>query len=228
MDAYIYNADLWCKQCARKIMERCGEDTGDSDEYPQGPYSNGGGPADCPAHCAGCGTMLENPLTEDGKEYVRESLHRYMELGAGDKDVLQKWSEYYGISFPSPEGSIECEKLGQKCALEAIEAAGADPTDADGESLLPTEPMEGDWDYLADNIQSREPTDEERVRFSRAFRKAMANHATVTISSGMGSDTATCPGCESEIAICDEAIGTEIFCPECDTILRVKYQKEKQ
>jgi len=34
----------------------------DCDEYPVGPYPEGGGEADYPRHCDHCGLFLRNPL----------------------------------------------------------------------------------------------------------------------------------------------------------------------
>jgi hypothetical protein len=84
MKAYIYQADIYCEDCGQAIkteLDKAGktpadpddEYTFDSDEYPKGPYSDGGGEADSPQHCADCHTFLENPLTSDGREYVREN-----------------------------------------------------------------------------------------------------------------------------------------------------------
>ena len=87
MKAYIYKADLWCQDCGKKVCERLDgegkrpedvldESSYDSDEYPKGPYPNGGGEADCPQNCAGCEIPLENPLTADGYLYLVEMLER--------------------------------------------------------------------------------------------------------------------------------------------------------
>ncbi|MDZ4250273.1 MAG: hypothetical protein U0990_09320 [Candidatus Nanopelagicales bacterium] len=99
MNVYIYQADLWCEACGRAIKAQPDvtapadpedESSYDSDEYPKGPYPDGGGEADTPQHCAAgpaCvnaleldgnkyGMLLENPLTKDGREYVREAVKR--------------------------------------------------------------------------------------------------------------------------------------------------------
>lgn len=95
MHAYIYNADIYCAKCGREIQQTLGTscDTGDSNDFPQGPYADGGGEADCPHHCGGCRLFLENPLTEDGYSYVREAV----ESATGDSEVLQAWAEFYDI-----------------------------------------------------------------------------------------------------------------------------------
>jgi hypothetical protein len=114
MNAYIYQAALFCEDCGRSIRKRLkqegkapdsprDESTYDSDEYPKGPYQDGGGEADSPQHCgagADClnameledgrkvGAWLENPLTSHGVEYVRQAI----EDGG---DVAEFWAEVY-------------------------------------------------------------------------------------------------------------------------------------
>ena len=90
MDAWIFQADVYCDDCARELIAECkGSDTGDSDDYPQGPYPDGGGEADCPQHCGSCGVFLENPLTGEGYEYVRT--HDVV------SPVTDEWRAFYGI-----------------------------------------------------------------------------------------------------------------------------------
>lgn len=78
--AYIYCADLYCANCAEKIMADLSKPEGEegldygSDDYPCGPYADGGGEADSVQHCADCGELLENPLTEEGLEHLRDML----------------------------------------------------------------------------------------------------------------------------------------------------------
>lgn len=95
MRAYIYQADIYCEPCIKIMLEGLGlepaDDTGDSDDYPQGPYADGGGEADCPQHCGGCGEFLENPLTDDGRAYVLESVR------AGE--APEEWRAYYTITL---------------------------------------------------------------------------------------------------------------------------------
>jgi hypothetical protein len=86
MNAYIYQADIYCEDCGERIKainqkrwslawQTAGVsvepfDHEDSDHLPQGPYPDGGGEADTPQHCAGCMIPLGNPLTAEGVEYV--------------------------------------------------------------------------------------------------------------------------------------------------------------
>jgi len=114
MNVYIYQADLICEDCGKQISKeltkalKAPEDpedecSYDSDDFPKGPYPNGGGEADIPNHCgmhrncvnvtefdlikAGC--FLENPLTEDGYKYV-EKISSIGELG-------KLWKEFYNV-----------------------------------------------------------------------------------------------------------------------------------
>jgi hypothetical protein len=109
MDAYIYQAALWCEECAAEIqlevpvpqganLEDNDEATWDSDDYPKGPYADGGGEADTPQHCDGCGEFLENPLTEDGHLYVIEAIVEHLANGRGTASVLTEWADEYSIS----------------------------------------------------------------------------------------------------------------------------------
>ena len=101
MNAYMYQAALYCEDCGEAIREQLSkadpgklqpslEHTYDSDDYPKGPYIDGGGESDWPQHCDSCGTFLENPLTSDGYEYVAEALAR-------GGEVAELWADYYGV-----------------------------------------------------------------------------------------------------------------------------------
>lgn len=95
MDVYIYQADIYCAACGEAIRQRLGLacEAEDSDAWPQGPYSNGGGEADTPQHCGGCSVFLENPLTGDGYDYVREQAADKSSAGG----VIREWLEFYDI-----------------------------------------------------------------------------------------------------------------------------------
>lgn len=122
MDVYMFQAALLCKWCgeqARKQLTDAGkaptdpddESSYDSDQFPKGPYSNGGGEADSPQHCDMCALFLENPLTPDGDAYVREQVAPYEypdengdvatwpEIAQRARDdnqpVLADWIDYY-------------------------------------------------------------------------------------------------------------------------------------
>ena len=105
--AYIYQADLYCEDCAKAIMAHLSTaaDPSDSDDYPQGPYR---GEADSPWHCGNhtdclnaedlpnfgrVGMFLENPLTTEGYAYVQEAI-----ANSGPSDpAIQLWQDYYHI-----------------------------------------------------------------------------------------------------------------------------------
>lgn len=63
MRHYLYGGKLYCNECA-KGLGLFGE--------VEGPYDDS--PDDYPLHCAGCGTFLENTLTEYGLQYVAECI----------------------------------------------------------------------------------------------------------------------------------------------------------
>lgn len=99
MNAYVFQAALYCEDCGNAIKaeldlakktpdEPDDEHTFDSDEYPKGPYSDGGGEADCPQYCDDCGEFLENPLTSDGMQWV-------------ENDGAIEQREYYGLNTNS-------------------------------------------------------------------------------------------------------------------------------
>ena len=110
MKAYAFNASLFCEDCGKRLVAAMDaketQDNGDSDQYPQGPYPHGGGEADTPQHCEACGVFLENPLTPDGDNYVREKANEHDEgdmawseiADAADRDgqpTLAEWIRFY-------------------------------------------------------------------------------------------------------------------------------------
>lgn len=104
MNAYIFQAALLCEDCAEQVRRELevpidpgDERTWDSDDYPKGPYPDGGGESDYPQHCDHCDAFLENPLTAEGEAYVREALE---ESAEDPTDIEAEWSSYYGIPIP--------------------------------------------------------------------------------------------------------------------------------
>ena len=110
MDAYIFRGALYCSKCAREIKREVKaewkakmgdepfDDDGDSEGYPEGPYEDGGGESDSPAHCDQCHVFLENSLTRDGEKYVIESVRRAKEKlknGEWPSPVVLEWEKYY-------------------------------------------------------------------------------------------------------------------------------------
>jgi hypothetical protein len=102
MDAYVYMAALYCSDCARKIQRELEDEgetihTGDSGDWPQGPYRDGGGESDSPQHCDECGYFLRNPLTPEGREYVKQAWIESLDRDPEDNKVVYEWVQWYGI-----------------------------------------------------------------------------------------------------------------------------------
>jgi hypothetical protein len=124
LDAYIYEAALWCGPCVirtlvaekkaapaaidmppaealEQIVAANGftsESDCDSDNLQKGPYANGGGEADTPQHCDGCGVFFENPLTGDGLIYVEDAIRDCLtakKLPGPVNDAVVEWVDFY-------------------------------------------------------------------------------------------------------------------------------------
>ncbi len=126
--AYMYKAALYCQHCGEEIKKHLStsgnvpqnldETQYDSDSYPKGPYPDGGGEADSPQHCDKCGRFLENPLTQEGIEYVRRAVDDYDPSGGGSAPVIQEWMDFYsdvlggaeddGIHTSAETGQLAC------------------------------------------------------------------------------------------------------------------------
>jgi hypothetical protein len=97
MNAYIYQAALYCETCADSLRANLDAftnpaDRDDSDRYPIGPYPDGGGEADSPAHCDHCQAFLENPLTSVGYDYVHEA------IADGSGVCAAEWAAFYDLT----------------------------------------------------------------------------------------------------------------------------------
>ena len=126
------DADIYCGGCGMAIrneLDRQGkapdnpddELSYDSNEYPKGPYDEGGGEADSFQHCGAgdecinaivdddgtkVGAFLENSLTSDGVRYVCEYLLEYTGGHGGSAFVLDVWVEalgWYGLDDDDQE-----------------------------------------------------------------------------------------------------------------------------
>lgn len=124
-DYYIYQADVYCEDCAKAIKARLkkaglrpkdykDETTFDSGDWPKGPYSDE--ESDSPEHCgsgAECldpteidgekyGKFLENPLTIEGQKYVLEQ-HK-----ESPSKVTEFWLTFYDyIEVDEPDDDAE-------------------------------------------------------------------------------------------------------------------------
>jgi len=115
--SHIYQADVWCDDCAGAISARLGreglapenpddERTFDSDEYPK--RADDDDEADTPQHCAAgehCINAVTLPsgekvgylfgeLTAVGVEYVKEAIEEAA-AGLGSREVTDLWQQHY-------------------------------------------------------------------------------------------------------------------------------------
>ena len=136
MNAYMFQAAWWCEDCiARDHGHDYQEPVGpfDSGDSPAGPYPDGGGEADTPQHCDSCGRFLENALTADGTECVRElaaQLHgaervsdRYFKDLVWSSDCIEEWADFYGITAPDATGAAATLEDRVNAKLQAVAAA---------------------------------------------------------------------------------------------------------
>jgi hypothetical protein len=103
---YVFQSAIYCETCAKQIEAGCKTRGSqfwpesmreDSDHYPQGPYSIGFDEFDSPQHCDACGMFLENPLTQDGVDYIRDAIKR----NDGNPVVLKQWRDFYKTELES-------------------------------------------------------------------------------------------------------------------------------
>lgn len=151
-EAYAYQAALLCEDCGRAVSEelRAGgaQDDGDSDDFPQGPYPDGGGEADSAHFCdrgrdclsavevAGhkLGQPLGNPLTGDGVEALVGSVKRDLVSNKKfDREVgrllAHVWGDYLRdmlarVLLPPKLPALE-QLLGRRYALDRVVLADA-------------------------------------------------------------------------------------------------------
>jgi hypothetical protein len=123
-DAYVYQTDLLCEDCAHEIARKLDKkkviDDGDSDTYPQGPHRDGGGESDSFHFCGlgpkcinsveidrqKIGCPLGNPLTRDGAIRLREQVVEDLLSPTIFKRLLGRllrrvWSDYTGGDYSS-------------------------------------------------------------------------------------------------------------------------------
>lgn len=120
-DVYMYQAALLCEDCGKRVMKELDElgqeDTGDSEQYPQGPYGDGGGEADSPNHCDNgrqcinavavpggvpIGCPLGNPLTIYGAKHLIGTIAEdVLRLDDHARAVGRLWRSLYPHAEPS-------------------------------------------------------------------------------------------------------------------------------
>lgn len=114
MDVYIYQAAFLCRDCGEALIKHLDAsgiiDTGDTDDYPQGPYPDGGGESDSAEFCDSMeycvnawtpkgwprkvGVFLENPLTTDGRKDIQERISK-----SPENPVSQMLADFYGMEL---------------------------------------------------------------------------------------------------------------------------------
>lgn len=128
MDAYIYQAALYCEGCGERIanmLRAAGkapplphiETTYDSDEFPKGPYGDGGGESDAPQHCDECHCFLENPLTSDGVSYVYDMVLEHLHDARGQAETIAEWIEFYGLDIAGLMAHAPTRRVAEDSAL---------------------------------------------------------------------------------------------------------------
>ena len=114
MNVYVYQAALLCEDCGEATREqltegqrRAGppwpdwwldpndEQSYDSDDYPKGPYDDGGGESDTPGHCDQCSMFLENPLTTEGYDYVLDAVAVALQRSKHLRNPVRQWWSFY-------------------------------------------------------------------------------------------------------------------------------------
>lgn len=119
---YIYQADVWCENCATEIAATLDaegktppnvmdEASYDSDNYPKGPFFEE--ESDAPEHCSGCKIFLENPLTADGTEYMTQMVDKAVAEGRGEEPHIKEWMDFYGYR-PEEKNMIESSDASDK------------------------------------------------------------------------------------------------------------------
>ena len=109
IDTYVYNADLYCEDCGLSIKNDLDNNNigvnkidpinmEDSNYYPQYVGDSGGGESDSPQHCGNCSMFLENSLTSDGENYLKEMIAEGSTNGIQDL-IHAEWKQYYNYLF---------------------------------------------------------------------------------------------------------------------------------
>ena len=149
---YIYQADTWCEDCGRAertvlnqiasdaidgdchaaprtgaaLVEALGfdpdgESAYDSGDYPAGPYP--AGEADTPQHCSKCNRFLENPLTEDGVNYLENEVETWVGDGRDPDSPVPGWVAFYAPQLEAAR-RLELERMKDDPAFMAGVRAG--------------------------------------------------------------------------------------------------------
>jgi hypothetical protein len=140
-DVYMFAAALYCEACGEKIRaditaqgkapaDPDEESTYDSDDFPKGPFPDGGGESDSPQHCDACHVFLENELTSEGRVYVAEKVDSDIVHGRLDSVAVTQWYPFYDVGL-SPR-AIRLGRMTPAMRAEADATDGTLDTYADG------------------------------------------------------------------------------------------------
>ena len=107
-DAYAYDGELWCPDCARTLMRELDDagvvDDETTDTYPQPAF---GLESDSLDYCAKCGWHLEHSLTDDGVKNVIAMIRQGNLSGRTMEAILYHADNYPEIARtldpPDPE-----------------------------------------------------------------------------------------------------------------------------
>lgn len=89
--SWTHNAAIYCDDC--KPDNGCSADRCDDSECCPQPVFSTNDEADTPQHCAACNVFLENALTGDGMEWLREALSSER----GTDEIKDEWRSFYGL-----------------------------------------------------------------------------------------------------------------------------------
>lgn len=122
---YMFQGTLYCEDCGQTIQDKIrkngkapededDENSFDSDDFPKGPFGDGGGEADSPHHCdsnemclnaiklpcrSKIGAWLGNSLTHEGSEWLSESIKKSIFENEHSLQVNRLWSFKYADSI---------------------------------------------------------------------------------------------------------------------------------
>ena len=144
-EVYMFQGALYCEDCGRAIQDRIrkegkapenedDENSFDSDNFPKGPFGDGGGEADSPQHCdshTGClnaiklpcgskiGAWLGNPLTNDGIDWLKNSILEDLLANKNThaQQVGRLWSYLYHDQLSETDSLIQLEDRALKAPI---------------------------------------------------------------------------------------------------------------
>lgn len=110
IESWSHNASLYCDDCRPDNGCKDPEGCDDSECCPQPNFSS---ESDSPDHCSACNEFLQNALTGNGMDYVREMLSEPHLIG--ESQVRAEWRDFYELDKPRnwPVRSVRIEDLAE-------------------------------------------------------------------------------------------------------------------